>query len=289
VAAPEPVAAVPGEVLVEAGPFVMGVNGVNGANGLSGTAGEPWSYDNERPAHDVDLPAYWIDAAPVTNAEYAAFVDAGGYDDPVWWDAKGWAWRLEADLRHPQFWERGGGSWQRTRFGWHEVLAAAEPVQHVCWYEADAYARWAGKRLPTEAEWEKAALWDPAAGRSRPWPWGEGPPDETRANLDQLGCGPAPVGAYPAGASAYGVEQLVGDCWEWTRSDFLGYPGFVAYPYDDYSKSWFGSDYKVLRGASWATRPSVARGTFRNWDYPIRRQIFAGFRCARDAEVRRIG
>jgi iron(II)-dependent oxidoreductase len=160
---------------------------------------------------------------------------------------------------------------------------ADRPVVHVCYWEADAYARWAGKRLPSEAEWEKAALWDPGAGVARPWPWGEQPPTSQHANLDQLGFAPAAIAAYPAGRSAYGVEQMVGDVWEWTSSDFLAYPGFVAYPYDDYSKIFFGSDYKVLRGGSWATRPGVARGTCRNWDYPIRRQIFAGFRLAADA------
>jgi len=179
-------------------------------------------------------------------------------------------------------WRPDGGGWRAMVFGRPTAVDPDCPVVHVSWYEADAYARWAGKRLPTEAEWEKAALWDPATQRARPWPWGEEPADTTRANLDQLGFAPAPIGAYPSGASGYGVEQLVGDCWEWTSSDFGGYPGFEAYPYDDYSKTWFGSDYKVLRGASWATRPAVARGTFRNWDYPIRRQIFAGFRLAED-------
>ncbi len=161
--------------------------------------------------------------------------------------------------------------------------AARRPVVHVCYWEAEAYANFAGKRLPTEAEWEKAALWDPEAGRARPWPWGDEPPTPARANLDQLAFEPAEVGAYPAGVSAYGVHQMVGDVWEWTASDFAAYPGFVAFPYAEYSEIFFGSDYKVLRGGSWATRPAVARGTFRNWDYPIRRQIFAGFRCAQEA------
>ncbi len=165
-----------------------------------------------------------------------------------------------------------------------EPIPGDLPVVNVGFYEAEAYARWAGKRLPTEAEWEKAALWDPEAGQARPYPWGDAPPDRTRANLDQLAFAPSPIGAYPEGASAYGVEQLLGDVWEWTSSHFQPYPGFEAFPYEEYSKIFFGTDYRVLRGGSWATRPSVARGTFRNWDYPIRRQIFAGFRCVQDVD-----
>jgi iron(II)-dependent oxidoreductase len=162
-------------------------------------------------------------------------------------------------------------------------VPADEPVQHVCWYEADAYARWRGRRLPTEAEWEKAASWDPVSGRKRRYPWGDAPPDAARANVGQRHGRPAPVGAYPSGASAYGCMQLLGDVWEWTASDFTGYPGFRWFPYREYSEVFHGPEHKVLRGGSWATHPAAVRTTFRNWDYPIRRQIFAGFRTARDA------
>ncbi|MDQ3898301.1 MAG: SUMF1/EgtB/PvdO family nonheme iron enzyme, partial [Actinomycetota bacterium] len=259
------------EVAIPGGPFVMG------------TDDEAWAYDNERPAHVVDLPAFRIDAAPVTNRAYAGFVADGGYDDPRWWTEDGWAWRQKEDLRHPQFWRtEGDGRWSRLRFGWREDLPLDEPVQHVCWYEADAYARWAGKRLPSEAEWEKAASWSPD-GRKRRFPWGDTEPDAARANLSQTHFRPAPVGAYPAGATSHGCHQLVGDVWEWTSSDFEPYPGFATFPYREYSEVFFGSGYKVLRGGSWATSPLAVRTTFRNWDYPIRRQIFAGFRCARDA------
>jgi len=158
------------------------------------------------------------------------------------------------------------------------------PVAHVSWFEADAYARWRGMRLPTEAEWEKAATWDPEAGVKRRHPWGDEQPDPDRhANVDQTAFGTAPAGAYPDGASAYGVLGMIGDCWEWTATEFGGYPGFRAFPYREYSEVFFGQDYRVLRGGSWATRPRVARGTFRNWDHPYRRQIFAGLRCAREA------
>lgn len=151
---------------------------------------------------------------------------------------------------------------------------------HVCHHEAEAYARYAGARLPTEVEWEKAAAWDPETGDSLPYPWGTRPPTPELANLDASAFGVAPVGAFPAGRSPVGCEQMLGDTWEWTSSAFAGYPGFTAYPYDEYSAVFFGREYVVLRGASWATDAGVARNTFRNWDYPIRRQIFAGFRIA---------
>jgi iron(II)-dependent oxidoreductase len=261
---------VTGEVLVPAGPFTMG------------TDTEPWALDNERPAHVVDLPAYFIDAAPVTNAQYSAFIAAGGYDQPRWWSEPGWTHRSTAGLTAPAHWQRDGDGWAYTRFGRTERIIDDEPVVHVCFYEAEAYARWAGKRLPTEAEWEKAARFDPATGRSRRYPWGDDDPRTEHANLDQRHLGPAPVGAYPDGASPLGVHQLIGDVWEWTGTDFHGYRGFTAFPYREYSEVFFSPDYKVLRGGSFGTDRSACRGTFRNWDYPVRRQIFSGLRCARD-------
>jgi iron(II)-dependent oxidoreductase len=259
------------EVFVPGGRFVMG------------TDTEPFAYDNERPAHVVDVAPFFIDAAPVSNGEYLAFIEAGGYDEPRFWSEGGWAWRLEAGLSAPEFWRAdGAGSWSLLRYGQQIDVPAAEPVQHVCYYEADAYARFAGKRLPTEAEWEKAASWTPD-GRKRIHPWGDGAAEPLRANLGQRHFGPAPIGAYPDGASAYGAEHLLGDVWEWTSSDFTPYPGFTSFPYKEYSQVFYGSDYKVLRGGSWATHPVAIRTTFRNWDFPIRRQIFSGFRCARDA------
>ena len=256
---------------------------VPGGSFTTGTDTDPWAYDNERPAHVVDMPAFHIDTTPVTNETYAAFVEAGGYDDPLWWTTDGWKWRQEAALQHPEFWQRDGRWWLRRRFGVVEPLPRDEPVQHVCWYEADAYARWRGKRLPTEAEWEKAASWDPVTGRKRRYPWGDEPPTVEHANLHQRHFGPAPVGAYAQGASAVGCLGMIGDVWEWTASHFVAYPGFRSFPYREYSEVFFGTEYRVLRGGSWATHPSAVRTTFRNWDYPIRRQIFAGFRCARDA------
>ncbi|GLZ33551.1 hercynine oxygenase [Lentzea sp. NBRC 105346] len=259
------------EVLVPGGPFEMG------------TSTEPWALDNERPAHTVHVDPFWLDTTPVTNAEYAEFIAAGGYDRQEFWSAEGWVHRLHSKLRAPRFWQREGEGWARTAFGVTEALVPDEPVVHVCFFEAEAYAKWAGKRLPTEAEWEKAARYDPATGRSRRYPWGDEDPAPVHANLGQRHLRPAQVGAYPAGVSPLGVHQLIGDVWEWTSSDFHGYPGFEVFPYPEYSKVFFGPDYKVLRGGSFGTDAAACRATFRNWDYPIRRQIFAGFRCARDA------
>jgi gamma-glutamyl hercynylcysteine S-oxide synthase len=270
---PPPATAAPAapEVLVPGGAFTMG------------TSTEPWALDNERPAHQVHVDPFFIDTAPVTNAAYADFIAGGGYDDPRWWSEEGWSHRLEASLTAPRFWLRDGDSWLRDRFSVVEPLPPDEPVVHVCFHEAAAYAAWAGRRLPTEAEWEKAARFDPGTGRSRRFPWGDEEPGPEHANLGQRHLHPAPVGAYPAGASPLGVHQLIGDVWEWTSSDFDGYPGFVAFPYREYSEVFFGQKYKVLRGGSFGTDPVACRGTFRNWDHQIRRQIFAGFRCARDA------
>jgi iron(II)-dependent oxidoreductase len=269
---PEPVPPYdgPAEVFVPGGPFIMG------------TSTEPWALDNERPAHQVQVPPFYIDAVPVTNGAYTAFIEDGGYGDERWWTPQGWAHIRAHGIEAPLFWRREGGQWLRRRFGVTEVVPPDEPVLHVCWYEADAYARWAGRRLPTEAEWEKAARHDPATGRSRRYPWGDADPTPEHANLGQRHLRPAPVGSFPAGASPLGVRQLIGDVWEWTSSDFLPYPGFTAFPYKEYSEVFFGPEYKVLRGGSFAVDQVACRGTFRNWDYPVRRQIFSGFRTARN-------
>ncbi|MGF1343099.1 ergothioneine biosynthesis protein EgtB [Streptomyces flavovirens] len=274
--APEPprqtdAVALPAEVLVEGGPFTMG------------TSTEPWALDNERPAHRRDVGAFFIDTAPVTCGAYQLFIEAGGYGDERWWAPEGWAMVREHELSAPLFWHKDAGQWLRRRFGVTEPVPSDEPVLHVSWYEADAYARWAGRRLPTEAEWEKAARHDPASDRSRRYPWGDGDPTPEHANLGQRHLRPAAAGAYPAGRSPSGAGQLIGDVWEWTSSDFLPYPGFVAFPYREYSEVFFGPGHKVLRGGSFAVDAVACRGTFRNWDLPVRRQIFSGFRTARDA------
>ncbi|MFI9256251.1 ergothioneine biosynthesis protein EgtB [Streptomyces sioyaensis] len=263
---------IPAEVHVPGGPFTMG------------TSTEPWALDNERPAHRRLVPAFLIDTTPVSNGAYQRFIEAGGYEDPRWWSPEGWAQVQEHSLHAPLFWKRDGGQWLRRRFGVTEPVPPDEPVLHVSWYEADAYARWAGRRLPSEVEWEKAARYDPATGRAMRYPWGDEDPTPAHANLGQRHLRPAPIGSYPDGQSPLGVRQLIGDVWEWTASDFLPYPGFAAFPYREYSEVFFGDEYKVLRGGSFAVDPVACRGTFRNWDLPIRRQIFSGFRTARDAD-----
>ncbi|HVS43423.1 MAG TPA: ergothioneine biosynthesis protein EgtB [Candidatus Dormibacteraeota bacterium] len=248
-----------------------------------GTPGhEP--YDNERAVHEVSLAAFRIGRFPVSCGQYIEFIEDGGYRRPELWGERGREWLAESGATAPKHWRHEDGGWLTDRFGHTVAVEPDRPVVHVCWHEADAYARWAGLRLPTEFEWEVAARWDPATGRMRRHPWGDEPPTAEHANLDQRLFGCAPIGAYPRGASALGCEQMIGDVWEWTSSDFLAYPGFESFPYPEYSEVFFGGDYKVLRGASWAARPSVARAAFRNWDHPIRRQIFAGFRCAADGD-----
>jgi iron(II)-dependent oxidoreductase len=257
-------------VPVPGGPFVCGVD----------AASEPFALDNERPAHVRDVAAFRIGRVPVTNGEWRAFVDDGGYRQPRWWSPRGWQHRQQAGLTAPQFWDVDRQT--RTRFGHVEDLPADEPVCHVSYFEAEAYAAWAGARLPTEAEWEKACAWDPAVGARRRYPWGAERPSATRANLGGAALRPAPVGAYPAGASAYGAEQMLGDVWEWTSSPLRAWPGFVPMIYQRYSQPFFGGDYRVLRGGSWAVEPAILRPSFRNWDHPYRRQIFAGVRLAWD-------
>ncbi len=248
-----------------------------------GTDDRRVAYDNERPRHSVRLRPFWIDVTPVTNAAYLEFVEAGGYRRREWWSEPGWAWLQEAAASAPKHWSREGDAWQTRTMDLVRPLDPRRPVCHVAWYEAEAYARFAGKRLPTEAEWEAAASWDPATGTARAYPWGDEPPTPALANVDQLAFDTAPVGAYESNRSPIGCYGMIGDVWEWTASDFTGHPGFRAYPYAEYSEVFFGAEYKVLRGGSWATRSGAIRNTFRNWDYPIRRQIFSGFRCARDA------
>ncbi len=249
-----------------------------------GAGDDRWAYDNERPRHRSELPAFRIGRTPITNASFLSFVEGGGYERRPWWSDEAWAWKEEYDITHPEGWARGPtGEWRRwTLDGW-APLHPDEPVVHVSWFEADAFARAKGARLPTEAEWEKAATWDQELGEARPYPWGDEAPEERRANLDQALLGPAPAGAYPDGAAPCGALGMLGDVWEWTSTHFGGYDGFVAHPYREYSEVFFGDTYRVLRGGSWATRSRVATPTFRNWDLPQRRQIFSGMRLAWDA------
>lgn len=240
-----------------------------GGRVVMGTEDRRAAYDNERAAHGRELAPFSIDVFPVTNADYLEFMRAGGYQARSLWSDAGWAWLQEAQVNSPKYWMNDGDDWCVRTMDRVESVRPDLPVCHVCYHEAEAFARFVGKRLPTEFEWEAAASGTPAAAH------------ET-ANVDQLSFGAAPIGGYPNNWSSLGCYGMIGDVWEWTSSDFLPYPGYKTFPYPEYSEVFFGNEYKVLRGGSWATRPEVARATFRNWDYPIRRQIFSGFRCARD-------
>jgi gamma-glutamyl hercynylcysteine S-oxide synthase len=221
---------------------------VEGGEHRIGAASGGFAYDNERPQQTVELEPFWIDRTPVTNAAFAEFVADTGAEPPKYWERD------------------GSGGWVRTAMGRTEAVDPDHPVVHVDWHQADAFARWAGKRLPTEFEWE-------AAVRGA---------DPERANLDQLAFGVSAAGTWADAPAESGAEQMLGDVWEWTSSDFEAYPGFEAFPYPEYSEVFFGPDHKVLRGGSWATRRDVIRTTFRNWDLPQRSQIFSGVRCVRD-------
>jgi ergothioneine biosynthesis protein EgtB len=249
---------------------------VPGARFLLGAAqDEPFVFDNEKWVHPVEVAPFRIARAPVTNRQYADFVDAGGYRDRRHWTAQGWRWRQETGAERPVYWEPG---FRERRYDSVRGLAPDQPVIHVCWHEAQAFCAWSRRRLPTEAEWELAA----ATPEKRRFPWGDDPPDERRANLDGRAGGPVDVAAHAEGDSAYGCRQMIGNVWEWTASDFAPYPGFVADPYKEYSQPWFRTPHKVLRGGCWATRGRLLRNTFRNFYPPDRRDVLAGFRtCAR--------
>jgi iron(II)-dependent oxidoreductase len=243
-------------------------------------------FDNEKWAHDVEVRPFRIARAPVTQAEFAGFVDDGGYRRRQLWSEPGWAWRQDADAGQPLYWRRGAqGSWERRVFDRWVALEPHRPVLHVCAHEAEAYCRWAGRRLPTEAEWEMAAAGKPEAPGAGPaplrhkrtYPWGQQPPGREHANLDLEVGDTVDVGALPDGDSAFGCRQMLGNVWEWTASTFLPYPGFSIDPYEEYSAPWFG-DHRVLRGGCFVTRARLLRTTWRNFYTADRRDVWAGFR-----------
>ncbi len=242
-------------VLIPAGEFEQGSNDI-------------YALDNERPGHKVYLESYYIDRYPVTCGQYRLFMEAGGYQDSQWWSEAGWKWRETEQVIKPLYWS-GEGNWDN------------HPVCGVSWYEAEAYSRFVGKRLPTEAEWEKAASWDAKAACRRIYPWGDKSPSSKNCNCDRLIGHTTPVDKYPEGQSAYGLYDTLGNVWEWTGSWFDGYDGFQSYPYIGYSQVYFDNKHRVLKGGSWATRHWGLRNSFRNWYYPGVYQIFAGFRCAK--------
>ena len=295
----------PGDVEIAAGSFVIG-----------GATDFPFVFDNEKWAHPVEVKPFCIARAPVTNSEFLAFVEDGGYKKQHFWSEDGWKWlhsRANIQLRnsfakffnknfkeslknsisqpkleHPIYWEKqANGRWRQRVFNQHVVLSEHLPVMHVTWFEAEAYCNWADRRLPTEAEWELAASAEPDASGSglspkqRHFPWGDDSLTTDRANLDWQNSGLTEVGAYASGDSAFGCRQMIGNVWEWTADNFEPYPGFTVDPYKEYSKPWFGS-HKVLRGGCWATRSHLIRNTWRNFYTPDRNDVWAGFRtCAR--------
>ncbi|ABW30637.1 SUMF1/EgtB/PvdO family nonheme iron enzyme [Acaryochloris marina] len=243
-------------VPIEGGQFLLGNDGLE-------------ALDNERKAHWVQVDSFWIDRFPVTQGQYQQFIEAGGYRQSQFWSDEGWQWLQENPVNHPTHWLAEGG--------------ADHPVCGVSWYEADAYARFVGKRLPTEAEWEKAACWQPRPQdppTKRIYPWGNQTPDNHHCNHGGLHWGTTPVHQYANGQSAFGCFDLLGNVWEWTNTWFHPFPDFDPYPYKGYSMVYFDHQHRILKGGSWATQAPVLRGAFRNWYEPRIRIHFAGFRCA---------
>jgi gamma-glutamyl hercynylcysteine S-oxide synthase len=301
----DPGGLLPGDVNIPGGDFMIGA-----------APDFPFAFDNEKWVHRVAIKPFRIARAPVTNGEFLAFVENGGYRKEKFWSAEGWSWlqsggapRLERSLAkffnqstgkppalpasdqrvdHPVYWLReANGRWRQRIFDRYVSLNDHLPVVHISWYEAEAYCRWAGRRLPTEAEWETAASAEPASDGGldsdcrRHFPWGDDAPNGARANLDWRAPGVVEVGSHGAGESAFGCRQLIGNVWEWTADNFMPYPGFTADPYKEYSKPWFAT-HKVLRGGCWATRSLLIRNSWRNFYTPDRRDVWAGFRtCAR--------
>ena len=277
--APKPTGRVEGMAEIEGGLFSLGYGDVERPmSNVQCPANYDFAFDNEKPAHQVFLQDYALDRALVKNGDYLEFIRDNGYRDFRWWFSEGWEAVNREDWRAPLYWESHDGEWMIRDFaGLHSVPdKALEPVYHVSFFEASAFAKWAGKRLPTEAEWEKAATVD-----SKYFPWGDEAPAQTTANLLENNLwAPAQVGSFPDGVNSYGCHQLIGDVWEWTTSDYVPYPGFKS-EFDEYNDKWFVNQ-KVLRGGSFATPQIHIRSTYRNFFHAHERWMVSGFRCAKD-------
>ena len=263
-----------------AGPFPGDVEVPGGTVLLGATRDEPFVFDNEKWAHPIEVAPFAMARAPVTQREFAGFVEDGGYGRRELWSDEGWAWRATHEVERPVYWRGGEGAWERRDFDRWVALEPHRPVLHVSWHEAQAFCCWARRRLPTEAEWETAASLGSTSGTKRQFPWGDARPTVPHARLDGRGLGCADVADHPAGDAPAGLRQMIGNVWEWTESAFRPYPGFVPDAYQEYSQPWF-STHKVLRGGCWVTRARLLRNTWRNFYPPDRRDVWAGFRtCA---------
>jgi ergothioneine biosynthesis protein EgtB len=264
-------------------PFVVEKNSIKIPGGLydMGYGGTDFCYDVELPEHKVYLNSYRIDTFPVTNGDYLKFMESGGYENFRFWLSDGWDQVQKNNWNSPMYWEQDGGIWKRNDFGGKLEINPNLPVCNVSYYEAYAYSKWAGKRLPTEAEWEKAASWNEQKQIKTTYPWGNQTPSEIHANLlESYLWTLTEIGSYPEGKSHYGVQQMMGDVWEWTTSDFVGYPGFKS-GFSEYNDKWFANQ-KVLRGSSFSTPRYQIKNSYRNFFRPDERWMFSGFRCVED-------
>jgi len=253
---------------IKGGAYTMGYNGTD------------YSYDIELPEHKVYLNDYKIDTFPITNGQYLKFIEDGGYENFKFWLSDGWDKVKENDWKAPMYWIKED-EWYVQDFIGKRKINPNEPVCHVSFYEAAAYCKWAGKRLPTEAEWEKACCWDEQNQIKTIFPWGNDEPKEDQANLLESHLwAQTEIGSFPAGKSPSGCHQMIGDVWEWTASEFVGYPGFKS-GFDEYNDKWF-TNQKVLRGGSFGTPRMSIRGSYRNFFRLDERWLFCGFRCAED-------
>jgi ergothioneine biosynthesis protein EgtB len=283
--APNTLAKVEGTAEIEGGLFWLGYRSdvQNPMSRVQGPSNYDFAFDNEKPGHQVLLQDYALDRALVTNGDYLEFMRDSGYQDFRWWFSEGWEVVNRDEWRAPLYWELHDGEWMIRDFaGLHRAGDKAnEPVYHVSFFEASAFAKWAGKRLPTEGEWEKAACPDASNGERKGFPWGNEAPDEPKANLLENSLwSPAPIGSFPEGANSHGCHQMIGDVWEWTTSDYVPYPGFKS-EFDEYNDKWFVNQ-KVLRGGSFATPRQHIRSTYRNFFHAHERWMVSGFRCAKD-------
>jgi ergothioneine biosynthesis protein EgtB len=256
-------------VKISGGLYTMGYNGKN------------YCYDIELPEHKTYLKNFKIGIFPVTNQEYLEFMNGGGYETYKHWLSDGWEKVKSNEWRSPMYWEKINDEWHVRDFLGIRKINPNEPVCHVSYYEADAYCKWAGKRLPTEAEWEKASCWNEEKQEKTVFPWGNESPSEEKCNLlesHHWGC--TEIGTYPNGTSPSGCQQMIGDVWEWTTSEFMGYPGFKS-GFDEYNDKWF-TNQKVLRGGSFGTPKMSIRGSYRNFFRLDERWLFSGFRCVED-------